>query len=719
MGRSSRSRTLTAVLAAVALVGLHEVTARAKAPVVTPPGPVGELVSGTSRYVDGTFTATDFAYDDRGPDTNVRPGGDATYPAGMTPNNVADLIQVQVRADGEAIGVTVLLETLTPSTSPLVGVAFDSENDAATGAAALPGSWRPAAGLGVDRLAVLANGAGRALTYADGRWSDAGTFGVAADIVANALTATLPFELPPAGTLRTVAVAGYEHDGASWLNGRAPVHDLAFVPGEDPTTPYLQGVADAIVNFVAGGDPLWQDYRQSAILAGAADPAPAVAAIDVAALRSRHTDAAPALAKGFHTFLYRSALDLGEGIQGSGNAALFAGPYQPYLVWAPGGATAGLPLVLYLHGSSQTHLSPVNTAPYSRESQDPVLGVPDTFFDHFRAVVAWPLGRGPQQWYEGASEQDVLDVHADVVRRLALDGDRSMLAGLSMGGMGTFRLAELYPDRWSIAYSDVGYDTSVKLPENLTALPVRFQNGAADYLVHVHNALATRDLLEAAATVDYRSYILHQRHHQPAVALAECIYERSFGLARVRNPARVRYTIDPSMFDVDERTGLHLVYDGAYWIDGMTSAGGRASVDLVSEAMGTLPRPEPTTRTIEQNLTGGRDFCGPNEDVDTRDTWDEQGKVVTNEPAPVVRRVTGTLTNLEKVTLAADRAGVATGTLRLTTDRAVALKLTGLARRTVVTAGDATVVARRDGVVTIRLAAGTNDVTVGGSRRSA
>jgi hypothetical protein len=196
------------------------------------------------------------------------------------------------------------------------------------------------------------------------------------------------------------------------------------------------------------------------------------------------------------------------------------------------------------------------------------------------------------------------------------------------------------------------------------------------------------------------------------VALAECIYERSFGLDRVRDPARVRYTIDPAMFDVDDATGLHLVYDGAYWVDGMVSAGGRASVDLVSEAMGDLPRPQPTTRTLEQNLTAGRDFCGPNDDVDTRDSWDEQGRVVANEPAARVPRVTGTLTNLEKVTLAADRAGVAIGTLRLWTNRAAALTLTGLARGTVVTGATGSAVAGRDGVATIGLLPGSNDLTV-------
>jgi hypothetical protein len=705
-------RAATIAAGVLALLGVPSLAARADAPAPAA-GHVGDLVAGTARYVDGVYVWTDYAYDDRGPDTNTRAGGDASYPPDVSPNNVADLVQLQFRADGDRLAATAVLETLTDaSRSPVIGIAVDSDADPATGLDALPG-WQPTGYLGVDRLFVLRPGGGVAFEQAGDGWGEGVAFGdVATDTDANTISATLPHELVDAGTLRALAVVGYEDaGGSSWPEGATPIHDLAFVRGEDPVTPYLQGVSDAVVNFVAGGDPVWQDYRQSAIIAGNADVGDAVATIDVTKLRAGYDDPPPTLAKGFHTLLYRSALDLGEGVVGSGNAALFAGPYQPYLVWAPGGPTTGLPLVLYLHGSSQTHLSSVNTAPYSPDSQDPVLGLPDAFFDHFEAVVAWPLGRGPQQWYEGASEQDVLDVHDDVVTRLGLNRERTMLAGLSMGGIGTFRLAELYPDRWSTAWSDVGYDQT-RLPENLTALPIRFQNGAADYLVHVNNALATRDLLDAAGTVDYRSFIRHQRHHQPAVALAECVYQHSFDLDRVLNPARVRYTVDPELFQVDEATGLHLAYDGAYWVDGMRTTGGRASVDLTSRAFGHLPAPQPTTRAVEGNLTAGADFCGPNPDVQTQDTWDTQARAVERVPIPPEARVEGTLANLEAVTIAADRAGVTNGALLLTATNPTDLTLTGLAHGTRVTAGGQRVIADASGVATIPLAGGVNLVSV-------
>jgi hypothetical protein len=84
----------TAVAAAAALlVGIDARAAVAPRPLYATVGP---LVAGTSSYVDGTFVWTDDAYDDRGADTNLLAGGDTAYPSTMTPNNVADLVQLQL-----------------------------------------------------------------------------------------------------------------------------------------------------------------------------------------------------------------------------------------------------------------------------------------------------------------------------------------------------------------------------------------------------------------------------------------------------------------------------------------------------------------------------------------------------------------------------------------------------------------------------------------------
>jgi pimeloyl-ACP methyl ester carboxylesterase len=372
-------------------------------------------------------------------------------------------------------------------------------------------------------------------------------------------------------------------------------------------------------------------------------------------------------------------------------------------VWVPGAPPGssdpyrGLPFVLYLHGSSQTHTSAVNTQPY-----DP--GGP---FADFPAVVAWPLGRGPEAWYEGAALTDPLDVEHDVMSRLALDPERVMLAGLSMGGYGAFKLGELYPDRWSIVYVDAAADDT-GMPENLTALPVRMQNGVADPLIPLVELPAgrqpppfgTRAVLDGAGTVDYRSYYVVKETHQPAVALAKCIYEYSFDHPRVTNPARVRYTIDPARFVDDPDTGVHLRWDGAYWVSGMTPAGAATgSVDLTTDALGTVPRAGETFSGNHENITAGNDFCGPNPSVQTQDIWTEQGRRVAPEAVTRQRTLAGTVTGLSALTIAADRALPGTGALQLdiTTDRDVVLTLTSIGHDP-----------RR-----VQLHAGSNTLTVG------
>ena len=686
------TRRLGAVGVAVALLGAVTFDAHASFPSApATASTVGPLIAGTSSYVNGTYVWTDYAYDDRGPDTNAIAGGDATYPSTMNPNNVADLIQLQLSVSRrDRLVVSAVLETLTETTRPLIGVALDSDNEESTGAPSLPGSWAAATSLGVDRLLLLGRDGGRELDWNGSQWSPGSTFAVTLDSAANTVRAVVPFAAPTSGALRVVTAVGYDDGtGGSWVSGAAPVHDLGFVVDDLPVVPFQQAVADAVAGFANGGERQWQEDTQSAILGGKADASPAVATIDVNAMNAHLTRVADANTKGFHTFLYQSPLDLGEGVSGGGNSAVYNGPYQPYLVWVPGAAPGaadpyhGRPLVLYLHGSSQTHTSAVNTDPYQ----------PGGVFNDFNAVVAWPLGRGPQTNYAGAALVDPIGVADDVLARLSLDPDRVMLAGLSMGGYGTFELGELYPDRWSVAYVDASADDT-GMPENLTAVPLRIQNGAADPLIPLGEAagarlpppVGIRQALDATGTVDYRSYYIAKETHAPATALAKCIYERSFTQPRVHNPARVRYTVDPSTFIDDPASGLRLHWDGAYWVSAMTPAGSSpGSVDLTTYALGSMPVAGPTLSAAYENVTAGRDFCGPNPAVQTQDAWQEQGRAMTLERTPAARRIVGSVSGLSSFTIAADRAAPGHGplTLELTSDRDVSLVMTGPGSKTV------------------------------------
>src|SRR5258706_10547920 len=105
-----------------------------------PPELGGPLISGTSALVAGTHVWTDYAYDDRGSNTNLVFGGDTTHPGAPYPGNTADLIQLQIGTGaGGALAITALLETLVPGADAPGGVGFDTDQRSATGAPALPG----------------------------------------------------------------------------------------------------------------------------------------------------------------------------------------------------------------------------------------------------------------------------------------------------------------------------------------------------------------------------------------------------------------------------------------------------------------------------------------------------------------------------------------------------------------------------------------------------
>jgi hypothetical protein len=289
-----------------------------------------------------------------------------------------------------------------------------------------------------------------------------------------------------------------------------------------------------------------------------------------------------------------------------------------------------------------------------------------------------------------------------------------MLAGLSLGGIGAFRLGSLYPDRWSLVWADVGADQT-DLIANMTAVPVRAQNAVADPLVSIPLTLVARERLAAAGTVDYASMLQLRTTHQPAVKLAECIYRDGLSRTRLHAPVRVRYTVDPSMFVNDSRTGLHLSYDGAYWVSGMRSADKRrASVDLDTHAFGRQRIAGAVADTLRENVAAGRDFCGPNPDAQGQEAWSEQSRQVRTVRRPAAGLITGVLANLAAVTIDVRTAGLTryAESLRLHADRAVAVTLVGLRPGTRVRCGQATVTAGSDGRATVRLPAGASTTYV-------
>jgi pimeloyl-ACP methyl ester carboxylesterase len=666
---------------------------------------LGPLVSGTSSYVRGTFVWTDYAYDDRGantietsivgprgaaPGTAARSGGDAVYADWAQPGNTADLIQLQISEEGGELEIRAILESLVDPTLPILGVAFDTDANPATGAASLPGGRWPALDpLGIDLLVIVSEEGAEVRRYDGAEWRDAGRFDAEVDAEVNTLDTRIRTGLLPrsGGVWRAFAVVGVVNPstGGSWVDGTEPIFDLAFVGGE----PQVK----------------WQDLKQSDILAGLLTTDTAAARLDFEKLRRRRTELVDESTPGFKTFLYHSALDLPEGVtlpapQVSLGQHEYLGPYQPYQVFVPEVMTEGNPLLVSLHGSNNNHMVSIFTVPNgdyvgtSREqSEDPFLiamFVPDFGFNGKTADTAkvWPLGRGETLNYAGISEIDVLEVTADATRRLGTHPDRVTLQGDSMGGFGAYRLGTRYPDRWAALIPVIGGGAAHRnLFENMRNLPIYQINGFQDPLVSYSAALDDVARLDELG-MEFVFYGLLDRGHDPS-ANSQCVRDNATEYVRNANPSEIVYIVDPATFQLDPERDLEIVYDSAYWISGLEVADETAegSVRATSHA---LPRSRETLArndVVRGNTTGAFDLCGPNPAFapgwspafPNGESWREISLTrVPGAPEPLSATLDLELSNLAAVSVDLARAGFGSrgrGRLTVSTDSAVAVTL--------------------------------------------
>jgi pimeloyl-ACP methyl ester carboxylesterase len=614
--RSGR-RAVAVATGVVLLLGLGAVPlARAEPTVAPAPAEptIGPLISGTTVQRAGTFAWTDYAYDDRGTDAGAEP----TYPAGQA--NAADLIQLQLRPVPDGLAIRGVLETLTDPAVPSLAVGFDLDGDPATGSPGVPTSgWTvTGASLGLERFVTITSHGAAILAWTGDGWAAAGVGPAAVDAEANTVDARVPW----------AALGDHEHRiravGLVGLAAGGPVYDLAFVRDESPT------------NF--------QSNLQAGVLSGAY---PADLAIGTVDLDDLQREVVPQPLPGIkNTFLYRSQLRLGEGLGEAIGNQRYRGPYQPYVAWFPDRPLpAHPPLVVFLHGALTTHLD----GAYGSSGLFSALPIGPGNIDP-DAVVITPLGRGETSLaYDGPAEQDIVDAISDASARFAVDADRVVLTGYSLGGVGTFRMAELYPDRWAGAIEVVGADDlgaigalqdlsgQPTLPnslENLRNLPFRMANSRADELQLLIGGIqpdrAAAELQRLGYDVRYWQALLREHLTFP-VALVDCEIDAAIARGRVRDPARVTYSQEPALASSDAATGLDVLHDSAYWVShlvarpGLTRVGDKATVDVTSLARADrAPLAQPFVG-VAQNLTEGRDVCGP-ADVHTNDAWLELGQ---------------------------------------------------------------------------------------------
>ena len=590
---------LAALVLLVATAPAHAARSR-PAPAYTADGDLGEWrgtptnLAGRAQTSRGEWIYTDFLYDDYGADRNGTPDspdfsgstaattGDYRYPRDPERYgfNAADLRELRVAADSRSVFVLAALQTMLAPDAAVVTVAIDTDGNPATGAAV----WPDRAGLraaGADRFVTFTGRAGR-ITDAAGR---SRPVRVGADLTENAIEVAVPLDalgpIAPGARLWT-ATGVAAGDGSFASQGAGTAAFDAAMPGDDDWPRLVDH---------------WGDHRQAVKLASG-DVGEFGFPLDVEALRQRRSKPFR-IVPGFYNALFRSGMDLGEGIDlkkdsppESNGLAGYPRPmtrsrWQPYGVWIPPAWRTGrkLPTVLWGHPQGYGHNLYRTVSPDSLRLMS----------ERRDALVFTPLGRGTDSWYLDSSLVDVLEAWRDVKRRFRSDPDRTALGGYSMGGYLSYRLGLLMPDAFTRVSQYVGpaayfgwvppgeprSTPEWRVPgftnlivDNALNLPFEMTYSSADELVPIAGALAQVDSFRAAGNA-YRLYH-HQGDDHFSYVVTDTIGRRPnawFGDARRDlSPTEVRYKRYPSM----DLPRYGLTFDGAYWVDGMQVRDARA-----------------------------------------------------------------------------------------------------------------------------------------------
>jgi hypothetical protein len=682
-------------------------------------------VSGASAYVDGEFLFQDWIYDAFGADTTDlvvppidsspstltgfagAPTGDVANPtdAARYGGNAADLLEVRVRAVEEGIAYRFTLNTLLAPDAVAIAVAIDSD----------PSGGRSDWGYGLGSLGP--DGIDDVLvTWGSGALFNGVAVPASVDLTTNQIEVVIP-AAPGAATWRHWLVTGVwdagfapvelvptaTRPGGSYLTNPPPVLNVGF--RRDDQEPMGTDVLEGLGNRGLYGWGNYRDHAQAIALADR-DISRFHADIDFGQLADGAT-AYDGPTTGFVNRLYSSRLDLGEGVRsglpdgGSELGDLLLGPVQPYAVYVPTtyDPSVPAPLTLLLHSAALVYNQ------YGVQTPELLQWIGE----ERGSIVITPEARGPFNGYGDVSEVDVFEAIADLAHEYSIDFERVALAGNSMGGIGSFRLAALYPDLFTSMFSIVGEGTEViDLLGNLRNVPVLMWNALADELVPLPDYQETqRRLDDLGLRHRLDLFLLHDHIAAPLGTGTDFRRGAAFlGSDPIdRDPSHVTYTVVPAMADPQ----LELRYEGAYWVDGLEVAPGAAAgtADATSYARGhRAPIPQ---RTSEPG-------ADPELHLASTLTWAYQDAVTRPEVAL-------SLTDLVAATVDLTRAGLdpaaASAAVAVATNQGSAVTLAGVPAGTGVLLDGALVATVTGEAVTVDLPAGAHRVTFAAPGRPA
>jgi hypothetical protein len=364
----------------------------------------------------------------------------------------------------------------------------------------------------------------------------------------------------------------------------------------------------------------WRDSQQAHVLA-TGDITPLHASVDFTKLAAKVDDETAVPKTGPMDRILASHFEVAQGEQFStacfpSNERICTGEYlsrlQPYAIYVPKESppSTGYGMTLLLHSLSTNYnqyLSSRNQSEYGERGTG--------------SIVITPEARGPDGFYYSYAGADVFEVWADVAHHFPLNAKWSVVSGYSMGGIGTFKLGEQFPDLFARAQSTVGYsinannsDSAVigaSLVPSMRNIPVQMWNMTVDELVPASSYEPTAAaLLEAG--YEYELDVFLTGEHLTLSINDEFGPAAAFlGTATVNvNPPHVTYVYDPAIDYPD----LNFVADHAYWVSGLQlrnatppTTGGDAvgTIDAISHGFG-LGDPMPSgVQAGAGDLTGG------------------------------------------------------------------------------------------------------------------
>src|SRR5215212_10599276 len=173
------------------------------------------------------------------------------------------------------------------------------------------------------------------------------------------------------------------------------------------------------------------------------------------------------------------------------------GTTSPYVVFVPHGydGTKEFPVILFLHGAGETK-NPKAT----KEGKMPVeVGIGPAIKTRektFPFIVVIPRAEGFGWGADTPNAKRALAMLDEVMKAYKTDSKRVYLTGLSMGGMGTWSIAQAHPDRWAAIVPICGRGDTSKA-DKIKDLPVWCFHGDADTAVKVDGS---RDMIAAIKT---------------------------------------------------------------------------------------------------------------------------------------------------------------------------------------------------------------------------